>query len=77
MKDMNKISKHLLTFITAIAVIAGFIYAGRVEYNDDVLSGMSTEKYQYIYDSLGGRSSQEDVVKEYIANQKYYDSILK
>lgn len=74
---MNRISKHLLTLIAAIAIIAGFIYAGRVEYNDDVLSGMSADKYQYIYDSLGGRSSQEDVVKKYIANQKYYDSKFK
>lgn len=71
---MNRTSKHLLTLIAAIAIIAGFLYAGRVEYNDDVLSGMSADKYQYIHDGLGGRSSQEDVVKEYIANQKYYDS---
>lgn len=71
---MNRVSKHLLTLIAAITIIAGFIYTGRVEYNDDVLSGMSADKYQYIYDSLGGRSSQEDVVKEYIVNQKFYDS---
>lgn len=77
MKDMNKISKHLLPLIAAIVTIAGCVYAGSVEYNDDVLSGMSADKYQYIYDSLCGRSSQEDVVKEYIANQKYYDSKFK
>lgn len=74
MSNMNRINKHLLTLIAAIAIIAGCVYAGRVEYNDDILSGMSADKYQYIHDSLGGRSSQEDVVKEYIANQKYYDS---
>lgn len=77
MKSMNRFSKHLLTIITAIVVIAGCIYAGRVEYNDDVLSGMSAEKYQYIHDNLDCRASQDDVVKEYIANQKYYDSIMK
>ena len=69
---MNRISKHLLTIVVAVVTIAGCIYAGRIEYNDDVLSGMSAEKY--IHDSLGCRASQEDVVKEYIANQKYYDS---
>ena len=74
---MNKISKHLLTVIIAITVIAGCIYAGKVEYNDDVLSGMSAEKYQYIHDSLGCCASQEDVVKEYVSNQQYYDSIIK
>lgn len=71
---MNKISKHLLTIIIALVTIAGCIYAGRVEYNDDVLSGMSAEKYKYIHDNLDSHASQEDVVKEYIANQKYYDS---
>lgn len=74
MKNMNKLSKHLLTVIATIILIAGCIYAGRTEYNDDVLSGMSESKYQYIHDSLGYRATQEDVVKEYIANQKYYDS---
>ncbi len=71
---MNKASKHLLMIITTIAMIASCIYAGQTEYNDEVLSGMSAEKYQYIHDSLGCRASQDDVVKEYIANQKYYDS---
>ena len=61
---MNQISKHLLTIILSIVIIAGCIYAGRTEYNDDVLSGMSAEKYQYIHDSLGFPASQEDVVKE-------------
>lgn len=74
MKNMNRISKHLLMIITTIAMIASCIYAGQTEYNDEVLSGMSAEKYQYIHDSLGCRASQDDVVKEYIANQKYYDS---
>lgn len=71
---MNKVSKYLLAVVVAIVTIAGCIYAGQTEYNDDVLSGMSAEKYQYIHDSLGCRASQEDVVKEYIANQKFYDS---
>ena len=65
-----------MTLITAIIVIGGCVYSGRVEYNDDVLSGMSADKYQYIHDRLGDRASQEDVVKEYMTNQKYYDSIL-
>lgn len=74
MKDMNDISKRLFTVIMAAVTIAGCVYAGRVEYEDEVLSGMSAEKYQYIHDSLGRHASRKDVVKEYIANQKYYDS---
>lgn len=69
-------SQYILKLIAAIIVIGGCIYSGRVEYNDDVLSGMSADKYQYIHDCLGDHASQEDVVKEYTINQKYYDSIL-
>lgn len=74
MMNMNRVNKHLLSIVVAVVTIAGCIYAGQTEYNDDVLSGMSAEKYQYIHDSLDCRASQKDVIKEYIANQKYYDS---
>lgn len=78
MKNANSLSKCLLTIIVSIATIAGCIYAGRAEYNDAVLSGMSAEKYQFIHDRLNkDHASGEDIVKEYITNQKYYDSIMK
>lgn len=73
--SMDRISKNIISAIAIIVMIGGCVYSGRVEYNDDVLSGMSAEKYRYIHDCLGDCASQEDVVKEYIINQKYYDSI--
>lgn len=72
---MDTISKNLTTAILAVIVIAGCIYAGQVEHNDAVSSGMSLEKYQYIHDRLGGLASERDIVKEYLANQEYYNSI--
>lgn len=72
---MNRISKNIISAIAAIVVIGGCIYSGKVEYNDDVLSGMSAEKYKLIHDSLGECASRADVVKEYIGNKAYYDSI--
>lgn len=71
---MNKISEYTLKAILVIVVVAGCIYGGRVEYNDDVLSGMSLEKYQYIHDYIGG-GSRSDVVIEYMKHKEYYDSI--
>ena len=71
MKNMNSLSKHLLTVVMAIVTVAGCIYAGKVEMNDDILSGMSFEKYQYIHD----RATSSDVVKEYLRNRQFYDSI--
>ena len=74
MTNMNKLSKHIIIAIITITTIAGGIYAGNVERNDAVLSGMSMEKYQYIHDRIGGRASSSDVVKEYLRNRGFYDS---
>lgn len=71
---MNKISKYVLRVILVVIVVAGCVYGGRVEYNDDVLSGMSYEKYQYIHDHIGG-GSRSEVVSEYMAHKAFYDSI--
>nr|WP_288795935.1 hypothetical protein [uncultured Bacteroides sp.] len=70
---MNKISKYTLQSIIIAIAIAGCIYGGRVEYTDDILSGMSLEKYQYIYDRIAP-ASRYDVVQEYMKNKKFYDS---
>ena len=42
MTNMNKLSKHIIIAIITITTIAGCIYAGNVERNDAVLSGIST-----------------------------------
>lgn len=73
--SMDRISKNIISAIAIIVVIGGCVYSGRVEYNDDVLSGMSAEKYKFIHNNLGERASRADVVKEYIVNKAYYDSI--
>lgn len=72
---MNAISKNLCTIIAAVIVIGGCIYSGRVEYNDAVLSGMSESKYEYIKAHLSASATPEDVVREYMLNRKFYDSI--
>ena len=74
MKDLNKLSKQIVLVIASIIVIAGCIYAGRVEYSDDILSGMSDAKYLYIKKQLGANVSDSEVISEYITHQKYYDS---
>jgi hypothetical protein len=70
---MNKISKYIIQAILIAIVVAGCIYSSRVEYTDDVLSGMSLEKYQYIHDRIAP-ASQYDVAQEYMKNKKFYDS---
>ena len=70
---MNKTSKYIIQAILIAIVIAGCVYGGRAEYTDDVLSGMSLEKYQYIHDRIAP-ASQYDVAQEYMKNKKFYDS---
>lgn len=70
---MNKTSKYIIQAILIAIVIAGCVYGGRTEYTDDVLSGMSLEKYQYIHDCIAP-ASQYDVAQEYMKNKKFYDS---
>ena len=74
MTNMNKLSKHIIIAIITITTIAGCIYAGNVERNDAVLSGMSMEKYQYIHDRIGGGGSPPAVGEEDLRKQGFFDS---
>lgn len=70
---MRQFSRYIFHAIIILIVVAGCVYGGRVEYTDDVLSGMSIEKYQYIHDRIAP-ASQYEVAQEYIKNKKFYDS---
>lgn len=70
---MNKTSKYIIQAILIAIVVTGCIYSGRVEYTDDILSGMSLEKYQYIHDRIAP-ASRYGVAQEYMENKKFYDS---
>lgn len=72
---MNRISKNIATAIIAVIVMVGCLWAGRGEYVDDVLVGMSDEKYQAIRDYLGN-GSNSDIVDEYINRRHYWDSLI-
>lgn len=72
--DLNRASRLALRIVLVIAVMAGCIYSSRVEYNDDVLSGMSSEKYDFISSRIND-SSRSAIVSEYINNKQYYDSL--
>ena len=72
--SLNRITSLLLRIALIIAIMAGCIYSGHVEYNDDVLSGMSSDKYDFISIQIND-SSQSAVVSEYMSNKQYYDSL--
>lgn len=72
--DLDRASRLAIRIALVIAVMAGCIYSGHVEYNDDVLSGMSSDKYDFISIQIND-SSQSAVVSEYLSNKQYYDSL--
>lgn len=71
--NLNKITSLGLRIALIMVVMAGCIYGGRVEY-DDVLSGISSEKYDFISSRISD-NSRSAVVNEYMKNKRYYDSI--
>lgn len=72
--SLNRITSLLLRIALIIAIMGGCIYSSRVEYNDDVLSGMSSDKYDFIRSRIND-SSRSAVVSEYMNNKQYYDSL--
>lgn len=72
--NLNKTTSAVIRITLVAALMAGCIYSGRVEYNDEVLSGMSSEKYDFISNKIHD-NSRSAVVSEYISNRQYYDSL--
>ena len=62
--DMNRISMFWVRLLTVVIVIAGLAYAGRVDYNEEVLCVMSQEAYELISGELGTKNENR-VVDEY------------
>lgn len=62
--DMNRISMFWLRLIAVVVVIVGLAYAGRVDYNEEVLCLMSQEAYELIRAELG-TCNENRIVDEY------------
>ena len=73
--DANRLTKRPLKGIAAAFVVVAFGYAGRMDFEEEVVRTMSDEQYHYIKDELGGKASMSEVVDEYLSKQDYYDSI--
>lgn len=72
--NLNRTTSVIIRIVLTMAIMAGCIYSGRVEYNDDVLSGMNSEMYDFISSQIND-SSRSAVVLEYMNNRQYYDSL--
>lgn len=73
---MDRFKKQILVGIGGtIAFFAILGVVGTMEYNEQVIYGMPDKAYYTILDILGGDPSETAIVKEYLKNKKYYDSL--
>lgn len=73
---MNKTSKQIAVFIAgAVAFFFLLGIAGKSDYNQEVIYNMTEIAYNVIVDSLGEGCSDTQIVKTYLSNKEYYDSL--
>ncbi len=74
--NANKISKQITVFTIGFI---GFFFllgiVGKSDYNQEVIYNMTEMAYNVIVDSLGEGCSDTQIVKTYLSNKEYYDSL--
>ncbi|WP_302994030.1 hypothetical protein [Bacteroides clarus] len=74
--NVDRISKQAIVFAVGIV---GFFFllgiAGKSDYNEVVIYNMTETAYNVIVDSLGEGCSDTQIVKTYLGNKEYYDSL--
>ncbi|MFV0587144.1 hypothetical protein [Bacteroides reticulotermitis] len=69
--------KRLFYFLAFPALFMLLGIAGRLEYNEEVIYNMSQSIYQKIIFDLGEDATDNQIVRTYMKNRKYYDSFLE
>lgn len=71
---MKRDTKNGIRFLTGVAAIFALLcVAGTLDYRDEVISSMSEEAYNGVVNKVG--NDDADIVREYMANRAYYDSL--
>ena len=72
----NKVFKQIAVFalgFTGFLFLLGIV--GKSDYNEEVIYNMTETAYNVIVDSLGEGCSDTQIVKTYLNNKEYYDSL--
>ena len=72
----NKVFKQIAVFalgFTGFFFLLGIV--GKSDYNEEVIYNMTETAYNVIVDSLGEGCSDTQIVKTYLNNKEYYDSL--
>lgn len=71
--ETSKKMRTLFAVLTAVFTLAALSYAGRCDYNEEVLYGMDDSTYRAVYEYLGGEPSESAIVDEYMSRREYWD----
>lgn len=66
------------TVKTILAITAAFLllgFAGTMDYTEEVIYNMPQTAYENIVLKLGRKASKQDIVREYMENKNYYDTL--
>jgi len=72
---MKTIHKTTLKLFGLLFIIVALLFAGKIDYTEQVIQTLSNEQYWKIVEDLGGTASETKIVDHYMKNRKYYDSI--
>lgn len=67
--------KKYIPLCAILFIIIVLLLAGNADYNQTVVYNMPDKTYKQVLTNLGGCASESEIVKEYMSNQSYYDSI--
>lgn len=68
-------TKTKVNIILGAAVFAAFFYAGRCDWEEDVIGKMPAETYYTIKERLGENCTNYQIAEEYTHNKAFYDTL--
>lgn len=68
-------TKTKFNIIMGAAVFAALCYAGRCDWEEDVIGKMPAEAYYEIKSKLGENCTNYQIAEEYVSNHSYYDTL--
>lgn len=72
---MNYSMKKYIPLFAILFIVIVLLFAGNADFNQTVIYNMSDKVYKKVLTDLGGCATESEIVKTYMSNQSYYDSI--
>lgn len=71
--NLNNQSTFILRLLAVVAVFAAIIFAGRADYNEEIMQQMSEQTYHAISQELGTTDASR-IVNEFVENRQKWEA---